>query len=177
VHVKLFVSLWYVHCKPCTYLMSRSALSPNGPNRAPPDPRHLGAPLGVSKLIYEPMVRLMQIVHLSCTDINTVSKWPKTRFHTTHVNYEFHWVRPQLFMSLWYLQCISCTYLFSRLALSPNGLNRAPPDPRHLEVPSGASKTIYEPMVCLTQIEHLSCTVANTVSKQIETRFHKTHIN
>jgi hypothetical protein len=95
----------------------------------------------------------------------------------THVNYDFHWVRPQLFMSLWYIQCIPCTYLMSRLALSPDGLNRAPPDLGHLEVPSGASKTIYEPMVCLTQIEHLTYTVANTVSKQIETRFHKTHIN
>jgi hypothetical protein len=54
--------------------MSRLALSPYGPNRAPPDPRHLGVPSGASKLIYEPMVRLTQIVHLSCTDANTVSK-------------------------------------------------------------------------------------------------------
>jgi hypothetical protein len=71
----------------------------------------------------------------------------------------------------------TCTYLVSRLALSPNRPNRAPPDPRHLGVPSGASKLIYDPMVCLTQIVHLSCTDANTVSKQIEMRFHKTHIN
>ena len=38
--------------------------------------------------------------------------------------------------------------------------------PHHLVVPSGASKTISEPMVRLAQTMHLSCTAANTVSKQ-----------
>jgi hypothetical protein len=128
-------------------------------------------------MISMPMVCSVQTVHLSCTDINTVSKWTKTKFHTTHETYEFHWVRPQLFMSLWYLQCKPCTYSVSRLALSPNGPNRAAPDLRHLGVPSGAYKMIYEPMVRLTQIEHLSWTDTNTVSKQIETRFHKTHVS
>ena len=47
-------------------------------------------------------------------------------------------------------------------------------DPRHLGVPPGASKTISEPMVCLAQTMHLSCTNTNTVSKRIETRFHMT---
>jgi hypothetical protein len=83
---QLFVSLWYIQCKPCIYLVSRLALSPNRPNKAPPDPRHLGVPSGASKLIYDPMVRLTQIVHLSCTDANTVSKQIKTRFHKTHIN-------------------------------------------------------------------------------------------
>jgi hypothetical protein len=128
-------------------------------------------------MISMPMVCSVQTMHLTCTNINTVSKWTKTKFHTTHETYEFRWVRPQLFMSLWYLQCKPCTYLVSRLALSPNGPNRAPPDPRHLGVPSGASQMIYEPMVRLMQIEHLSWTDANTVSKQIETGFHKTHVN
>jgi hypothetical protein len=111
-----------------------------------------------------------------CTDTCTVSKWTKTRFHMTNVTYEFHRVRPKLFIRIWFIPCNPYTYLLSRLALSPNGPNRAPPDPRHLEVPSGASKIIYEPMVRLTQTEHLSCTNANTVSKQIETRFHMTHV-
>jgi hypothetical protein len=111
-----------------------------------------------------------------CTDTNAFSKWTKTRFHTTHVTYEFHRVCSKLFMSLWYIQCKLSTYLVSRLALSPNGLNRAPPDTRHHRVPLGVSKTIYEPVVRLTQTEHLSCTDANTISKQIETRFHMTHL-
>jgi hypothetical protein len=94
----------------------------------------------------------------------------------THVTYEFQRVRPKEFISLWFIQCKPCTYLASRLALSPNRPNRAPPDPHHLGVPSGASKTIYEPMVRLTPTEHLSCTDANTISKQIEMRFHMTHV-
>jgi hypothetical protein len=142
----------------------------------PLEPRHLGVPSSASKMISMPMVCSVQTVLLSCTDTNIVSIWTKTRFHTTHVTYEFHQVRPKLFMSLWYVQCKPYTYLASRLALSPNGPNRAPPDPCHLGVPSGASKTLYEPMVCLTPTEHLSSTDANTVSKHIETRFHMTHV-
>jgi hypothetical protein len=113
--------------------------------------------------------------HLSCTDTNTISHWTKTRFHMTHVTYEFHRMCLKLFMSLWFVQCKPCTYA-SWLALSPNGSSRAPPDPNHLGVPSSASKMIYDPMVRLTQTEHLSCTDANIISKQIETRFHKTLI-
>jgi hypothetical protein len=143
----------------------------------PVELHHLGVPSIASKMISMPMVCSVQTMHLSSTDINTICKWTKTKFHTTHETYEFHWVRPQLFMGLWYVQCKPCTYLVSRLALSPNGPNMAPPDPRHLGVPSGSSKMIYEPMVRLTQIEHLSWTDANTFSKQIETRFHKTHVN
>jgi hypothetical protein len=47
--------------------------------------RHLGVPPSASKMISNPMVRLAQTMHLSCTDTNTVSKWTKTRFHMTHV--------------------------------------------------------------------------------------------
>jgi hypothetical protein len=117
----------------------------------------------------------MHTMHLSYTDTNIISKQTKTRFHTTHVTCEFHRVRPKLFMSLWYVQWKPCTYLPSWVALSSNGPNRAPPDPRQMGVPSSVSKTIDEPMVCLTQTENLSCTDANTISKQIETRFHMTH--
>jgi hypothetical protein len=115
----------------------------------------------------------VQTVLLSCTNTNTVSKRTKMRFHTTHVTYEFHRVRPKLY---WYVQCKPCTYLASKFALSTNVSNRAPPDPRHLGVPSSVSKMICEPMVHLMQTEHLSCTDANTVSKHIETRFYMTHI-
>jgi hypothetical protein len=40
----------------------------------------------------------------------------------------------------------------------------------------GASKTIYEPMVCLTQTMLLSCVDTNTVSKQAKIRFHMTQV-
>jgi hypothetical protein len=38
------------------------------------DPHHVGVQSGASKLIYEPMVRLAQTVHLSCIEINIISK-------------------------------------------------------------------------------------------------------
>jgi hypothetical protein len=41
--------------------------------------------LGVSKMIFEPMVCLAQTVHLSCTDTQTVSKEKEVRFHMTHI--------------------------------------------------------------------------------------------
>jgi hypothetical protein len=46
-------------------------------------------------MISEPMIRLVQTAHLSCTDTNTVSKWTETRFHMTDVTLEFHQVRPK----------------------------------------------------------------------------------
>ena len=71
------------------------------------------------------MVHLAQTVLLSCTDTSTISKQTETRFHRTHIIQQFHWVRPKKIMSLWYIWHIPCTYLASRLALSPNGPKRA----------------------------------------------------
>jgi hypothetical protein len=95
------------------------------PNRAPLDPHHIGVPSGSSKTIYEPMVRLMQTEHLSCTDANTISKQIETKFHMTHVTYEFHRVPPILFLSLRYVPHKPSTNLASRVALSSNGPNWA----------------------------------------------------
>jgi hypothetical protein len=62
VRLKLFLSLWYVQRKPCTYLASRLELSQNRPDELPLEPRHLEVPLGGPKTIPEPMVRLAQTV-------------------------------------------------------------------------------------------------------------------
>jgi hypothetical protein len=85
------------------------------------EPRRLEVPLGASKIISNPMVCLMQTMHLSCTDANSICKRTKTRFHMTLFTSEFHRVRPIWFLSLWYVRHKPCTYLASRLALSPNG--------------------------------------------------------
>jgi hypothetical protein len=53
-------------------------------NKLPLDPHHLGVSSGASKTISEPMVHSAQIVHLYCTDNNTVFKRTKMRFHMTH---------------------------------------------------------------------------------------------
>jgi hypothetical protein len=54
--------------------------------------------------------------------------------------------------------------------------NKHPLEPRQPGVPTILSKMIPEPMVCLDQTMHLSCTDTNTVSKWNETRFDMTHI-
>jgi hypothetical protein len=112
-----------------------------------PEPRHLGVPSSVSKMTFYVYgmfgANCAPIFALTLALCLNVLKRDSTR----PVTYEFHRVRLKLFMSLWFVPCKPCTYLVSRLALSPNGPNRAPPDPRHLGVPLGASKMIYEPMV------------------------------
>jgi hypothetical protein len=161
---KWFSTLWYVRCKPCTYLALRLTLSLNrlkqsltwstpprstiwcaqsdfrafgtfGANLAPIlrldqhylqtdwnelplDTHHLGVPLGVPKMISMPLVHSMQIVHLSCVEINTISERTKTSFHLTDVILEFNRVCPTWFLCPWYIRCTPCTYLATRLTLS-----------------------------------------------------------
>jgi hypothetical protein len=142
----------------------------------PLEPRHVGEPSNASKMIYEPMVHLTQTEHLSCTDANTISKWIETRFHMTHVTEEFHRVRLKWFPSQWYVQCKPCTYLASRLALSPNRSNQASIEPHHLGVPFCVSKMISEPMVRSLETVHPSCIDINTVYKLTKRRHQMTHV-
>jgi hypothetical protein len=82
---KRFLSQWYVWRKPCTYLALTLTLSPNGPKKIPQDPHHLVVPSGVSKMIFEPLVRSVQTVHLSCVKITTTSKQTNLSFHLSLV--------------------------------------------------------------------------------------------
>jgi len=95
------------------------------PNELPLDPRHEWVPSGVSKMIYETMVRSTQIEHLSCAEINTISKQTQMSFPLTHIAEEIDRVRPILFQSLLHVWRKPCTYLVSRLTLSPNWSKRA----------------------------------------------------
>jgi hypothetical protein len=45
-----------------------------GQNEFPLDPRHVGVPSVVPKMIFKPMVRSVQTVHLSYVEINTIFK-------------------------------------------------------------------------------------------------------
>ena len=60
-------------------------------------------------------------------------------------------MRPKRYLSLRYIWRKPFTYLALTLTPSPNGQNEIPHDPRHLGAPSGASKTISEPMVRLAK--------------------------
>jgi hypothetical protein len=54
-------------------------------NELPLEPHHLGVLSGAFKMISEPLVRLAQIMHHSCTDTNPVSKWTEMSFHLSLV--------------------------------------------------------------------------------------------
>jgi hypothetical protein len=43
-------------------------------NKVPPDPRHLGVPSGVPKMVYMPVVHSAQTMDLSCAQINSITK-------------------------------------------------------------------------------------------------------
>ena len=64
-------------------------------NELPLDPRHLGVLSGASKMISEPMVRLLQTVHLSCVYISTISKRTQSSFRFSLVTKEYHRVCPK----------------------------------------------------------------------------------
>jgi hypothetical protein len=88
-------------------------------NELPFEPRHLGVPFGASKTISEAMVHLVQTVHLSCTETNTVSKRTEMRFHLSLVTQEYLPVHLKQFLSLWYVWRKPCTYHAPKLTLSP----------------------------------------------------------
>ena len=107
-------------------------------------------------------------MHLPCVKICNISKLTESSFHLNLITFEFHLFRPKRFLRLWYVWRKPCTFLAPTLTLRH--------DPRNLGVPSGASKMISDPMVHLVQTKHLSCTDANTISKQTKTRFHMIHV-
>jgi hypothetical protein len=82
------------------------------------EPRYLEIPPDVSKIISERIVCLAQTMH------TTISKRTELSFYLSLVTWEYHRVCPKWFLSQSYVWHKPCTYLMSRLPLSPNGLNR-----------------------------------------------------
>jgi hypothetical protein len=107
------------------------------------------------------------MVHLYCTDTNTVSKHTETRFHMMHSPRVPSGVSNMISESMvrWtqtaHLSCVKIITISKQT--------------RHLGVSSGASKMISEPIIRLAQTVHLYCTDTNAVSKRTKTRFHLTH--
>jgi hypothetical protein len=48
------------------------------------DPHHVGLPSVAPKMISKPIVHSAQTMHLSCVEINTISKQSQTSFHLTY---------------------------------------------------------------------------------------------
>jgi hypothetical protein len=82
---KMIFETWYVRRKPCTYIALKLALSSNRWKRAYTWASSPRSTIGYVQNDPEPMVCLVQTVHLSCTDTNTISKWTEMRFDMTQV--------------------------------------------------------------------------------------------
>jgi hypothetical protein len=138
-------------------------------NEHPPEPRYLGVPSGVLKMIsmptvcwYKPCSYLALTPTISpnglvvpWSSIGCVQNdfWAYGTFGANSA--------PNLRQGWHYFQ---------------TDWIELPLEPHHFGVPSNASKMTSEPLVCLAQNLHLSCTDTNTISKWTNTRFHKTHV-
>jgi hypothetical protein len=140
------------------------------------DPSLLGVPSGAPKMIFKSMVRSSQTMHLSCAEINTISKYTETTFYMTHNTQEFHLVCQKRFSCSWYIQHKSCTYLASRLTLSPNELKRASTWPISPRISIGCAQNDFWAYPRLAQTVHLSCVKINTIPKQMKMSFYLTHV-
>jgi hypothetical protein len=89
-------------------------------NEIPHDLGHLGVLSGVSKAIFETVVRSAQTVHLSCIKNGTISKRTETSIHLSLVTLQYHRGRSKRFLRLWYVWRKQCTYLALILTLSLN---------------------------------------------------------
>jgi hypothetical protein len=74
-------------------------------------------------------------------------------------------------MSLWYFGANRAPILHRQQRCLQMDQNEIPQDPCHLGVSSGASKTIFQPIVCSVQIVPLSCVKISTISKWTEMSF------
>jgi hypothetical protein len=120
-------------------------------------------------MISMPMEYSVQTVHLSCAEINTISKQTETSLHLTHVTLEYHRVCPKWFPSLWYVQRKLCTYHASRLILSPNGPKRASISPTSHKSSIGCFQNDCHAHGTFSATVHLYYDDINTISKWTET--------
>jgi hypothetical protein len=104
-------------------------------------------------------------VHLPCIKISTISKQTETSFHLSLVTFEYHWVCPKWFMSLWYVWRKPCTYLALTLTPSPNGPKQISPWPTSPRGSIGCVQNDFRAYVCSARTVHLSCVKINTIYK------------
>jgi hypothetical protein len=172
MHLKPFLSLWYIWCKPCTYHAPKLTLSPKvpkGDSTWPTSPRNSIECVQNNFWGYGTL----------SANCGSILHWDKhyLQMDQNKILHDPHHLgvpsgASKMISELTYVQRKPCNYLESRLALYPNRPKRASIWASHLGVPSSASKTIYKAMVYLVQTIHQSCTETNTGSKRTEKSFH-----
>jgi hypothetical protein len=156
VRPKWFLSLWYVWRKSCTYLTTR--LSPNGLKRGSTcasSPRYIQVrPKWFSSLWYvqrKLWTYLASCLALSPNRLKWASTWASSPRSTIGYVQNNFWA----YATFGANRAPILTQDYYSLQMDQNEI---PLEPHHLGVPSGASKTITEPMVPLAQSVHLKRT-------------------
>ena len=126
----------------------------------------------MSKLISKHMVCSLQIMHLSCIKISTISKIDQTEHPLEPLHRSTNRCFKNGFLDYGALGANHAPILHQNQHCLQIDRSKIPYDTHHLEVPLGASKLISKHMVCSLQIMNLSCYKISTISKQIKPSFH-----
>jgi hypothetical protein len=158
------MTLCYVRRKPCIYLASRLALSPNRLKQVTTwasSPRSTIGCIPKWFLIYvsrKPCTYLALTLILSPNGLKQDSTRPISPRRSIGCVQNNFWACATFGTNLAPFLCHDQLYL-------QTDQNEHPRVPRHLGVPSSTSKMLFEPMVRSTQTVHLSCVKISTISK------------
>jgi hypothetical protein len=157
----------------CTYLVSRLALSQNGPKWAS---SWASSPRSTIGCVQKWFMSLWYVWRKPCTYLtSTLTPSPNDRCETPHDPCNLG--VPSGVSKM--ISKPNCTFSANRATILCQDLhylqmdrNELSFETHHLGVPSGVSKTIYKPMIRSAQTVHLSCIKISTISKWTETSFH-----
>jgi hypothetical protein len=120
VHPKWLQILWYIWCKPCTYLSQTLTPSPNGPKRDLTWPTSPRGSIGCVHNDFQAYGTFNTNRATILRKDSTISKWTETSYQLSLINLEYHQVHPKWFLTILYVWRTPCTYLALTLAPSPN---------------------------------------------------------
>jgi hypothetical protein len=171
VHLKQFLSLWYIRRKPCTYLASKLALYLNRPKRASTWTLSPRSTIGCVHNDFRAYDRCKPCTYLALRLelYPNRSKWAST------------WASSPRSV----IGCVQndfCAYVMFGTNRAPilhwhyhclrMDWNKIPHDQCRTFDAYGTFETIFEPMARSTQTMHLSCVKISTIPKRTKARIH-----
>jgi hypothetical protein len=156
VRPKRYLSLWYVRRRPCTYLASRLALSPNELNQAS---TWVSSPRSTFRCVQNDFLSLWYVQRKPCTylafrlalsqnELNQASTWASSPRSTIGCVQNDLWAYGMFGAN-------RAPILHRHQHSLQMDQNEIPHDSHHHGVPLGASKMISKDVVCSAQSMHL----------------------
>jgi hypothetical protein len=158
VRPKWFMTLWYVWRKPCTYLALTLTPSRNGPKRGYTSAASPRSSIGFVQNDFQAygMFWHKPCTYLALTQTPTRNRLKRDLTWLTSPRSSIGCVQNN-FWAYGTFGVNNAPILHQDLHYLQMDRNELPLEPHHLGVSLGASKMISEPMVCLAQTVHLSC--------------------